>query len=154
MKKTILAIIIAIFTCCFASAQNDYVKTKAVKNINTTTLPCNKGAEPFSTFIKKFKTSASFRNSRIASTAQNCAPDLVETGETALSIIKSNVEYTDFNSYYTKNEDGYSLGKFAVISADKVVYHTEIDMMCYSTSDYVFNRIDGKWYLTKVYTSM
>lgn len=155
MKKIILAILVAMFTCCIASAQNDYVNSKAVKNINATTLSCNKGAEPFSTFLKKFKSSATFRYSRVASTAKSAGPNGAFSGAQVVKEIKETLsENPTYETYYEEDGEDFRMAKFAVITANKVVYHTEIDSMCYSSSDVVFTRINGKWYLTKVYYSM
>jgi hypothetical protein len=155
MKRIILATLVAMFTFCIASAQNDYVSSKAVKNIYATTLSCNKGTEPFSTFLKKFKTSATFRYSRIASTAKWVGPNGANTGKQAVDDIKDYLsENGGFDTYYNEDDEGYSMAKFAVITADKVVYRTEIDSMCYSLTEYVFVRTNGKWYLTKYYLSM
>jgi hypothetical protein len=156
MKRIVLAILVAMFTFCIASAQNDHLKSKDVKNINATTLSCNKGAEPFSTFLNKFKTSETFRYSRIASTAKLVDPNGTKTGTQAVKEIKSFFSgEVSFETYYNEFEDGeYSMATFGVITADKVVYYSEIDSMCYSLDEVVFTRINGKWYVTKYYLSM
>lgn len=155
MKKIILAILVAMFTCCIASAQNDYVNSKAVKDINATTLSCNKGTEPFSTFLKKFKSSASFRYSRVASTFKSAGPNGAISGAQAVKEIKSTLsENPTYETYYQEEGEDVYMAKFAVITANKVVYHSETDAMCYCFDDTVFTRINGKWYLTKVYYSM
>ncbi len=156
MKRFLLAVLVAMFTFGIASAQNDYQSSKAVKNIKATTLSCNKGTEPFSTFLKKFETSATFRCSRIASKAKFVSPNSTITGTKAIEDFKMCLSdnYFSLDTWYTEDDEGYSMAGFGVITADKVVYCIETDSVCYSKKEYVFQRINGKWYITKIYLSM
>lgn len=68
MKKTILSLAFLLMTL-MSYAEMDYtwmeIDTPVVTNIDSTDLACNQGEESFASFISKFRTDASFRNSRV-----------------------------------------------------------------------------------------
>jgi hypothetical protein len=159
MKRTLLVSLIALFSVLIASAQHDYVEGKAVKNINLTTLSCNQGGESFSSFIRQFAASATVRTERTPQTVVFAAADnMVMTGRQTVVDVKTfageEAGQSGFRAYSNTKGGNYSAGMYAVISADEVVFRTVVDSMCYCERQYVFTRIDGKWYITKYYTSM
>lgn len=110
---------------------------------------CNKGKEPFSSFIKRFTASKTFRNTRIKVT-----PLSYSSSEKELKQNLENIEPVAFPIGRKKGE----LGTFYNVSADMVCYRfeefpDEIDpeSECGGFSlSYCFQRIGGLWFLTDI----
>ena len=149
---------------CYASADNPKellyfsngysYDTKECRKVTNPKSACNQGAEPFYKFIKKFKTNTPFRKSRYKDMALSVVDndDLVvqslnNTIGTTRKWVKDKSDsrggYYSYHSAFwygvTKNTVYFRLG----VDCD----HEEgggFDFTC------LFERINGKWYLTGI----
>lgn len=118
---------------------------------------CNKGDEPFSSFIKKWETDESFRKSRLTCSG-NTPEFLGDTDEERKENMLGQLAYVeDYIGGYpvrpAKKHRAYGCTRFATyfaVTADTVGFHYESE--CGeeggSTAILGFERINGKWYLS------
>lgn len=120
----------------------------------TKDMPCNKGSEPFSTFLDKFNNDASFRASRCASSEYTyyftdksmlefILNDISDAGGFPIKGYSKKVGYDKEYKY-----DIYEWGFWCYIDSDSIVYSTIYN----ADKNYgflsLFQRIDDKWYCT------
>lgn len=123
------------------------------KLVTSPTSACNKGTEPFRAFIKKFKSSHTFRMSRLKKTSQSIPADI--------DLLKSSLEALDFMC--TDNDFDFPVGKkpgfigtWYGVTANQVCYRAESfpvsdeEEWGGSTTMCCFQRIGGKWYVTGI----
>lgn len=121
---------------CMSKSECDKVKTPGSV--------CNSGAEPFSTFLKKFKTSEKFRNSRVA-TGKN--HDMVR-GMLKMLGRDWNYKYT-FPVFQHKDKCRKGYATWYAVTANHVCYRLDEYDACIgggSTMAIEFVRYKGKWY--------
>lgn len=123
----------------------------------TKDMPCNKGAEPFNTFLEKFNNDENFRSSRCASSQYST----FFTDKSVLEFILIDIYdaggfpikgYSKKTGYDKENEFTiYEWGFWHYIDSDSIVYSSVFD----SDKNYgfisLFQRINGKWYCTDTY---
>ena len=120
---------------------------------------CNQGAEPFCDFISKFKTNKNFRKSRVKACSKSYCSDCIE-GVGTICIGYDNLHH-GFKTYKSKKKwikcsdmdaGGYyemSAATWSNVSKNKVKYSYDAeDDECGWGLWYIFERINGKWYLT------
>lgn len=142
-----LIIISLLFCSCFATAQSDrwtlpetYTST-GNKEVATPTSECNRGAEPFSVFLKKWNSSASFRKQRAMVTDVTIANiPHQEDKETLLNYIESLSLYTSVIPLrtYKRNVDTWAC--WFHVTANTVGYYTT------QAGYLLFERVADKWY--------
>lgn len=122
-------------------------ETKVVKSSKSA---CNQGAEPFRSFIRKFRKDPKFRNSRI------------KMSESEMNEFSDYMNWCDRNSeicfdiYHKHEKCNRSFCTWFNISADEVSYKGDFSNPCDkewggSNSFAHFKRIDGKWYLVSFF---
>lgn len=131
---------------CFAltATAQDYryksiYNAKLCKLVYNKKAACNQGTEPFYKFLKKIKSSPSFREQRVKGEFVNL----------------EFMENETFEVYYNKTfGDGYkSSASWTKVSRNKVVFERAFSSAGgYSNSgstSIVFERINGKWHITE-----
>ncbi len=142
MKKLFLAIAIVVTTALAASAQNKehfydkgfperYLATQS-KLATSPTSPCNKGEEPFITFLKKWNTDAAFRKERVKTDEINAPYDKEK--------ILNQMPYIKQYKALPVAANARTGSTFFAVAADYVGFH-------FSSGYIFFQRIDGKWYV-------
>ncbi len=123
-----------------SKAKYDAKSNRMVQNVKSS---CNQGSEPFYKFLKKFKSSESFRKSR-------CKIDyeLFEYICADFKICKLKREWNSEIDCYIE-----TTSSFYNVSKNVVCYYSSSDS-CEDGGEtfYKFKRINGKWYLTNLDT--
>ena len=142
-----------------ASAQNSSVyEAKSCKEVANKNSACNQGVEPFYVFLKKFKTNKKFMKSRVKSckkkNCKHCTPGLEGV------IDGYDNFYHEFKTFklkktWVKDESDVSGGYYGTetaswmsVSKNTVTYVYDADLEFGWSIWYIFERINGKWYLT------
>lgn len=155
MKKTLLSI--ALSLCVITSyadmtwlenAPDRYIPANTQIIISSDS-PCNKDGEAFKDFIPKFRTDASFRNSRLRFEEDD------EMGKMMFGFLAdSGVGYKVFKAVNKKEGCTRITGTWYDITSDQVCFRWDEDgSRCkgdWGGSSIMarFQRIDGKWYCT------
>ncbi len=138
IKSLFIAVLAFLMGGVAMSAQTAKEVQATVAKMESGSALCNKGAEPFKTFIAKFSADEEFMNSRIKlSDAQRTefADLLVPSNFTAKEPFEK-----DGDMYYQSwGELQYQKTYLDCGWVDSYVTHT-----------FMFERLDGKWYLHKV----
>lgn len=145
MKKVFLAIAIVVTTALAASAQNykhfdgdlpgRYLATQS-KLATSPTSPCNKGEEPFITFLKKWNTDAAFRKERVKTADNQPFFDAADKKE----MILNQMPYLKQYKALPVAANARTGSTFYAVAADYVGFTFMGGYIC-------FQRIDGKWYV-------
>lgn len=168
--KFSLIALFALVTCCHISAQENTeyewlgasveYSASECKKVTDPKSACNQGLEPFSKFIKKFKSKKSFRESRVKTDENEpyslYVYDLLPTINDCLKrpITKESCKWikdkTDSRGGYHLYISSYWYG----VSENAVYYYCDIedDHEEYGSGWNLwceFKRINGKWYLTR-----
>lgn len=138
LKSLIIAIAAMLIASSTLSAQTAKEVQATVAKMESSSALCNKGPEPFKTFIAKFSTDEEFMKSRLKlSEAQSTefADLLVPSNFTAKEPFEK-----DGDMYYQSwGELQYQKTYLDCGWVDSYVTHT-----------FLFERFDGKWYLHRV----
>lgn len=138
LKSLIIAIVAMFIASSSLSAQTAKEVQATVAKMESSSALCNKGPEPFKTFIAKFSTDEEFMKSRLKlSEAQSTefADLLVPSNFTAKEPFEK-----DGDMYYQSwGELQYQKTYLDCGWVDSYVTHT-----------FLFERFDGKWYLHRV----
>lgn len=138
LKSLIIAIVAMFIASSSLSAQTAKEVQATVAKMESSSVLCNKGPEPFKTFIAKFSTDEEFMKSRLKlSEAQSTefADLLVPSNFTAKEPFEK-----DGDMYYQSwGELQYQKTYLDCGWVDSYVTHT-----------FLFERFDGKWYLHRV----
>ncbi len=142
MKK-ILFICICLIISAASSVVSAQYDAKACRTVASASSACNKGTEPFRTFIAKFRKSEKFRKARSRFSD--------EMSEWSLKYFMG--WQMRFKTFKLNERCDKSYATWYDVSANKVCYSCgndwgdcEIDGG--SGADVHFERIDGKWYCT------
>ncbi|MBO5272642.1 MAG: hypothetical protein J6B30_07495 [Muribaculaceae bacterium] len=155
--------VIGLATSVEVSAISSSYDAKACKMVANKKSACNQGSEPFYVFIKKFKTNKKFMKSRVKPckkrNCQSCLPGNMGVFEGVMD------GYSDFfhgfktykyNKKWIKDSNmdagGYyeeSSATWKNVSKNRVAYkYDAYDNECGWGINFIFKRINGKWYLT------
>lgn len=138
LKSLIIAIVAMFIASSSLSAQTAKEVQATVAKMESSSALCNKGPEPFKTFIAKFSTDEEFMKSRLKlSEAQSTefADLLVPSNFTAKEPFEK-----DGDMYYQSwGELQYQKTYLDCGWVDSYVTHT-----------FLFERFDGKWYLHRI----
>lgn len=126
---------------------------KECRKVTNPKSACNQGAEPFYKFIKKFKTNSAFRKSRYKdSSLYNNGFDeiIVQSLNTAIGSTRKWVKDTsDSRGGYYSSYYAYWYG----ITKNTVCFRLDVDCGHEDGGGFdfacLFERINGKWYLTQ-----
>lgn len=114
-------------------------------------LECNKGSEPFSSFIQKFNNDAAFRNTRYAKTHNTCITPNEEALKYTIDIYFENggCPIKGFAKQIESSEDYpvYDFAFWCYADKDSIVYSSFINATGIGNI-ILFERINGKWYCT------
>jgi len=134
-------------------------QTKSCALVASATSACNQGTEPFSVFIKKWNTSAQFRENRVKVTANT--PEYI--GDTPSERKQALINRLEFLESYIggfplkphklrKSNGCRSYATYYTVTADRVAFRNseECDEFGGSAGMVGFERIEGKWYLTYI----
>jgi hypothetical protein len=160
MKRQLLMVLVAIMGISASFAQSRYDESKKVTLISYQRLSCNTGEEKFITFIRKFKANKTFRASRVASNFkyQEAMSGTSLSGQKAierLNLILPDETFSEYRKIEVYDDfDEITQGCFAVISADEVVYYFSSETGAAYEYEYIFSRINGKWYLIRYFSPM
>ncbi|MDE6271913.1 MAG: hypothetical protein K2M31_02780 [Muribaculaceae bacterium] len=112
--------------------------------VKSPTSLCNQGAESFSSFLRKFKSDKKFCISRISKDEQPGMGDPEYNIET--------ISEFKFPVYRRESRCNRGYATWYNVQKDKVYYFLGDDLICGedggSAYYFLFQRIDGKWYLT------
>ena len=167
MKKFFVSLILmAGIATGAARAENPFFQdvfdyqSKSCQAVTSATSACNKGAESFSSFIKRWNSSKTFRKTRVAVTANTHS----FSGATTKSAKKKEIlEYLDMASgmlplkvYKSRiSNDCKEYATWFGVTANRVGWKFSEDCSIDPESDFGgsdavfgFERIGGKWYLT------
>ena len=138
IKSLFIAIVALVIGCVSANAQTAQEVKETVAKMESKTALCNKGPEAFNVFIAKFSSDEEFMKSRIKLSED-------QSTKYAELIIPSNFTAKepfakDNDMYYQAwGELQYQKTYLDCGWVDSFITHT-----------FLFERIDGKWYLAKV----
>lgn len=123
----------------------DSYDAKACAAVRNPASPCNKGAEPFCQFLKKFNSSKQFRASRII------AEEYLKRA--LLTVYPGHKTISPITTSRPSKKNDYDLSTWTLVEADSVWYIAGY-MPPFDDDDvgisarWHFERKNGKWYLT------
>lgn len=147
MKKLLLFFVMTVVaiaahaqipTSQFPDAPSKYLAKQSALAIAPTS-ECNKGNEPFTTFLKKWNTSSSFRQERVMGLSDDW-----NTADENKSQILSGMQYLkEYKALPVASKPGKwgVFRSFFGVTANTVGY-------CKDGVVIHFQRVDGKWYVT------
>ena len=156
--KTFVVMMMVAVIGLFSSFEASAYDAKACSMVANKNSACNQGSEPFYVFIKKFKTNKKFMKSRVKS----CKKKNFKHFILVEGIIDGYDDFFhEFKAYKYKKEwrksdrfeaGGYNATSSATwedVSKNMVKYvFDEDNEICGWGFWYIFERINGKWYLT------
>lgn len=139
IKSLLIAIVTIFIGATSANAQTAQEVKESVAKMESKSALCNKGPEAFNTFIAQFSTDEEFMKSRIKL-------DEAQSTEFAELLIPSNFTAKE---PFAKDDDMYYQSWGELQYQKTYLYCGWVDS--YTTHTFHFERIDGKWYLYRIY---